>query len=513
GKEEESRSSSNWWNPWERYRRPEGNDGNKFRVDADVENNRLLLWANDIEIEEVRKLLVKLGEIPEESSGPSRVRVVEFASPEEADRLLEMLESQWPDISPHPLEIERAPLPDGESTGDARSEEANRDAAEEKGEKAASPPEENSVESRLPIRDHASRFRFAADATTASQTESDVTRPVHEQNDTATPSPEPEAAPGGSPAESESETPNGTQTPPPVRVYRGPDGKLVISSSDPAAAAQVEQLLSTMKSKQPDYRIFRLQYAWAGTVADILTDVFSDEERSSPFFWRPSRGEGTARLSQRKPVEFLADNDTNTILVKNATEQQLREIRELIEYYDQPPPTDSQSVRITKVFKIEYGDADEIGDAIKDVFRDLLSTNDRAFGGGRNQPDPFFSMLFGLDDRMPRFKGLLSLGVDEESNSLIVSAPSFLMEDIEKMVEELDRAAEPLAPTVEVIQLGDSVSAENVRRSLGRILGTGGGSSSSRYGSSSRGYGSSSYGSSGSRYGGSSHYSRGYERR
>ncbi|WP_460166589.1 secretin N-terminal domain-containing protein [Thermostilla marina] len=505
GKEEENRSSYNWWNPWERYRRPEGGDGNKFRVDADVENNRLLLWANDIEIEEVRKLLVKLGEIPEEANGPSRVRIVEFASPEEADRLLEMLERQWPDLSPHPLEIERAPLPDEENLDEPPQAESHDEAAKKEETDTASTARESTV--RLDA-DRPSRFHFAADTASVQDQASD-TAPDAAPADT-------ESIPESSPEKAIEEVNDTTSiagtaamsSSSPVRVYRGPDGKLVISSNDPAAVAQVEQLLSSMKSKQPDYRIFRLQYAWAGTVADILRDVFSEEERSSPFFWRPSREEGTARLSQRKPVEFLADNDTNTILVKNATEQQLREIRELIEYYDQPPPTDSQSVRITKVFKIEYGDADEIGDAIKDVFRDLLSTNDRAFGGGRNQPDPFFSMLFGLDDRMPRFKGLLSLGVDEESNSLIVSAPSFLMEDIEKMIEELDRAAEPLAPTVEVIQLGDSVSAENVRRSLGRILGTSGGSSSGRYGSSGSSYGSSRYGSSSSRYGGSSHYSR-----
>mgnify|MGYP006955170927 CR=1 FL=1 len=36
----------------------------KFRVDADVEYNRLLLWANDIELKEVENLLAKLGYLP-----------------------------------------------------------------------------------------------------------------------------------------------------------------------------------------------------------------------------------------------------------------------------------------------------------------------------------------------------------------------------------------------------------------------------------------------------------------
>ena len=35
-----------------------------FRVTADIENNRLLLWANDDELGEVKNLLQQLGEVP-----------------------------------------------------------------------------------------------------------------------------------------------------------------------------------------------------------------------------------------------------------------------------------------------------------------------------------------------------------------------------------------------------------------------------------------------------------------
>ncbi|MCH5376553.1 MAG: hypothetical protein JJ992_21500, partial [Planctomycetes bacterium] len=59
----------------------------EFRVDADVENNRLLLWTNEVELDEVRNLLVKLGEIP--AAGElDRVRVIDL-DPAEATDLLE----------------------------------------------------------------------------------------------------------------------------------------------------------------------------------------------------------------------------------------------------------------------------------------------------------------------------------------------------------------------------------------------------------------------------------------
>ena len=45
---------------------------NEFRVEADVDHNRLLLWANEVELGEVENLLVKLGEIPPRAAGATR---------------------------------------------------------------------------------------------------------------------------------------------------------------------------------------------------------------------------------------------------------------------------------------------------------------------------------------------------------------------------------------------------------------------------------------------------------
>jgi hypothetical protein len=61
-----------------------------FRVDADIENNRLLLWANDAELKEVRKLLAKLGEIAGETGNPHTVRSLEPRDQRATLRMLEL---------------------------------------------------------------------------------------------------------------------------------------------------------------------------------------------------------------------------------------------------------------------------------------------------------------------------------------------------------------------------------------------------------------------------------------
>ena len=49
----------------------------KFRVSADVEHNLLLLWCNEVEMQEVDNLLQKLGETTRRGSSRSTMRVMD----------------------------------------------------------------------------------------------------------------------------------------------------------------------------------------------------------------------------------------------------------------------------------------------------------------------------------------------------------------------------------------------------------------------------------------------------
>ena len=74
---------------------------------------------------------------------------------------------------------------------------------------------------------------------------------------------------------------------------------------------------------------------------------------------------------------------------------------------------------------------------------------------------------------MPKFKGLLSIGVDEVSNTIVISAPAYLMQVISKMVLDLDEAAPPVQDTMAVVKIGSGVSTTQVEESLSRVLGQG----------------------------------------
>ena len=84
---------------------PPQDAGNRFQVEADIEHNRLLLRANDVELAAVKMLLSELGEIaPEERNGLT-TRMLPPLPGEETEQLLDRLQKIWPTVAPNPLDV------------------------------------------------------------------------------------------------------------------------------------------------------------------------------------------------------------------------------------------------------------------------------------------------------------------------------------------------------------------------------------------------------------------------
>ena len=112
-----------------------------------------------------------------------------------------------------------------------------------------------------------------------------------------------------------------------------------------------------------------------------------------------------------------------------------------------------------------------MADVVKEVFRDLLSSNDKAFTPERKDGDsPSRNLGYGANytSKIPRFKGLLSLGVEENTNTLVVSAPTFLIGDVMKLIRDVDQTA--ASHSTKVVTL-NGVSTESLRQVLARMPG------------------------------------------
>ena len=435
----------------------------KFRVDADVENNRLLLWANGIELEEVNNLLVKLGEIPDRRGKASTTRVLNIEPGLELDELLDKLRRVWPSLAPNPLL-----LPEGRESLVPKTTEPPKAKVDEPPGDAPVRPASRARSAALPV--EPARPRIVS-RTTIPIVQLAQLEPTPPADDNLQADDEPSAKPRELGRDDDADAPPlrrpasetaNAPPPPPVRVSISPDGRIVVSSEDPAALDLIEEIAAILAPERKDYHVFKLKNAPVLWVKFNLQDYFEEDKdkknsggRNYYFSDYPptAKQESRHRLSKRKSLRFISDTDTNTILVQGADAAQLKIIKELIELYDQPEPTNAKAARVTTVVPVKWSKAQVIAEAVKDVYRDLLSSLDKALAQSPDQkqkPASQNTYIFGGEDEeggkekktQVTFKGKLSIGVDELSNTLLVSAEGEnLLANVTKMIRLLDEAA------------------------------------------------------------------------
>lgn len=103
------------------YGQPEKKEENEdFKVEANLENNRLLVYANKVEMEEIKGLLQKLGEIPDPAALDNGIRVFELSPSESPHRVMERLKQLWRRDNELQIDLpkEEEPKPETEKTPD-----------------------------------------------------------------------------------------------------------------------------------------------------------------------------------------------------------------------------------------------------------------------------------------------------------------------------------------------------------------------------------------------------------
>ncbi len=241
------------------------------------------------------------------------------------------------------------------------------------------------------------------------------------------------------------------------------------------------KLIDQLSPASSRYHAFTLHHVYAKDVAGLLETIFADDKGkrdnfSINYFFDPPPEDKPERnrLSKKQPLKFTADSVTNSILVQNADDDQLAEIKSLVDFYDRNEPPDSQSIRKTKIVTLKHAKAQAVADVLKDVYVDLLSPNDKTLRSNnprQEQPRPYYS-FYDMGSRsqssenVPKFKSLLSIGVDSTSNSLVVSAPQYLLEDVLAMIDRLDVTTRAAEPVVRVISAGGALDDPLIKDAL-----------------------------------------------
>ena len=157
---------------------------------------------------------------------------------------------------------------------------------------------------------------------------------------------------------------------------------------------------------------------------------------------------GTASSLLEGSVRFGMDAQFNVIYVSGATGNDLDQIAEFIEVFDQPePPVDPELGGQFRTIDILHRDPMEIKEIIEAQLSELIDTGDKKSASPKNnEAQQMIRMMQQLAGGKKKGgesreieKPKVRLGVDPTTSQLLVTGPEFIYKEILKMVVELDK--------------------------------------------------------------------------
>lgn len=407
--------------------------GGSPSITSSIETQQIFVRATPSQQEEVRGLLLKLGEpadVVQGSEGPTgstndpaqgqqgRVRVL---SADDADDLLKKLEQVWPQVSPVPLRVMRPdspnPLPRNPAPKTPPAEESNP----------------------LPI-----RTTIAPPSTSQDQDEA-------EPDDETPPS-----------QDSQESSTSG------LIVVPG-NGKLTVASENQEALSLFQELFQVLKQQQAglgkteitgNFTVFQLENAGAAEVAASVQRLFQQISSSQS---RDRRGQSQSRVS------VVPDERLNALIVYGPPNDR-RTIEQLLKVLDtQEIPLANNRLNQARIVRVENVEADQVMDVLQSVYRTQLRPDQPP----RIQIPAGVSVEVAVALREVNAAAaapLLTLEVDQATNSIIVLASERLGSEVESLIQRLDQEnKEGNTRAIRVIAL-ENANTERIEQALERML-------------------------------------------
>jgi hypothetical protein len=177
-------------------------------------------------------------------------------------------------------------------------------------------------------------------------------------------------------------------------------------------------------------------------------------------------------------VRIVPDARLNALLVQ-APQSDLDTIEQLLQVLDQEETPDTLVALKPRMIPVVNSKAADIAEVVKQVYAERMTGAAGGGGGGGRPPGPedfFRAMRGGGRDRggsnnRAAEAQKISIGVDNRTNSLVVSAPQPTFEEIEQLVRTLDEASNPASESVRVVTLKQT-NPQAVTQALAGLLGS-----------------------------------------
>ncbi len=414
-------------------------------VESDAMTARLYVRAAPDDIDEIRDLLVKMGEthLANSDGTGGTLRIIPFSG--DLSATLTEIERIWPRLSNHPLRS--AQYAAGHGPGRAVAADIRPEALRREPLPAESPEDEDPEPMEKQTRRSVPRS---------------LIQTVAYQQEPAAESPEkPEAKPAAEPTEASepkpANAPEAAKEPAPIIISPGED-RITIMSDDPEAIRQFEALLRALTPSAGaggrDVTVYPLHTANSTTTADLLKRIF----RGSDFGFGDLGG----------PV-IESDQRLNSIVVY-ASRNDRAVIERLLKVLDSDEIPESLVANRPRLIPVEHTDAASIEAVLRDIYQTQLTSGSPAqelpIPRGASRDIAAVIQQINSSASGP----LMTLGVDALTNSIVVMAPTPLADEVAELVAKLDEAAlNDTSRSVKVVRL-KSTSADEVQKVLEALI-------------------------------------------
>ena len=481
-------------------------------VSGTVDPPQLIVRGSDAQIEKIRELLESMGERWGRSAlaatARGNVRMFQM-DPDQARVLLDRIEQIWPRLSDYPVHVVR---PEGQSSsirtlrpesaviegslrrpaqaGPSRAGGEPGPNVEGVGEASSGREAESSdttdrttaVGAGAASRPATAGFRVLAvsDQGAGEGSVGGPARDLAEPGDDSIDLTEPNA--GEPPATDQWDREQGR--PAGITIVPTPGG-LMVTSEDEEALGSIESLIEMFAGQSegggPRFHLFYLKHIGAEEASQLLTSLLTGTSTATTATAGRSYGVigGTASptftglagspITASAPT-IVADKRLNSLFVQG-TSAQVRLIDQLLQVIDiESGPEEVLTFPRPHFIPVYNTSAEEVVAVLEKLYVHRIETgaNNRNRGGGGDDDRRGrggFGRFFGRGDDDDNRGGnvrqdvagdlaKMTLAADTTSNSVVVSAPGPLVQEVEMVVRDIDsRAAQTPPPTVEVISL------------------------------------------------------------
>ena len=491
----------------------EGGNTSGLTIDADPNSRQLIVRGSSAQISQIRELLDKLGEAGAAqvaAEGGGNVRVLPLST-QAAHTALEQIQQIWPTMRTNKIRqvTPSAVIPTMRVNEPTRDDPA---ATEEMFYQLLGP---DSTTDLPPIK-APPQFRTNSMPGIPPAKQPPPSGP--DSSSATPPNDKSAAAPirsttgkmflvaqtGDGTTESGTPRPPTGGAPPEIIVSIGPGG-LVIASQDTEALDQLEDLIDALTngsySGTPQLTVYYLKYAKAASVGQTLDQILGGGTLATSSSGGSMMGDmaeaafgdaggilGTllsfgsgGTIAPTGAIKITPEVRLNALLVE-ANPVDLNTIEQLLKILDQmESPEEIMAVAKPRLIPVYNTRAEGISEIVKQMYQDRMVTSS---GGGQSRQPSAADFIAAMQSRGggPGARGgssrggateevqKMSVGVDSLSNSVIVSAPEPLFQEVKDLVETLDKMAVDSNQTMETFQL-HRTNAQTVQQALSALVG------------------------------------------